>query len=32
MGITSGSSPGLTTVSPSTADNTEIAGVIMLSP
>ena len=32
MGSTSGSKLASTTVSPSTADSTEIAGVIMLSP
>ena len=32
IGMTRLSKPGLTTVSPSTADRTEIAGVIMLSP
>ena len=31
-GTTAASSPGSTTLSPSTADSTEIAGVIMLSP
>jgi hypothetical protein len=32
IGTTSTSSDGWTTLSPSTADSTEIAGVIMLSP
>jgi hypothetical protein len=32
MGTTASSSDGWTTLSPSTADSTEIAGVIMLSP
>ena len=32
VGTTNGSNPGWTVVSPSTADRTEIAGVIMLSP
>ena len=32
IGTTSSSSDGSTTLSPSTADSTEIAGVIMLSP
>ncbi len=32
IGMTSGSSAGLTTVRPSTADRTEIAGVIIASP
>ena len=32
IGTTQGSSEGSTTLSPSTADSTEIAGVIMLSP
>ena len=31
-GITNGANPGETVVRPSTADSTEIAGVIMLSP
>ena len=32
IGTTSACSPGSTTLRPSTADSTEIAGVIMLSP
>ena len=32
MGSTSGSSPDLTMVRPSTAESTEIAGVIIASP
>jgi hypothetical protein len=32
IGITQGSKPGCTVVRPSTAESTEMAGVIMLSP